>query len=40
MPYKKLKSGKYKATSGKMKGKVMSKAQIQAGEISKHDEVV
>lgn len=40
MPYAKVKSGKnkgkYKATGGKMKGKVMGKDQMQAIEISKH----
>lgn len=36
MPYKKVKGGKYKATAGKLKGKVMSKEQMQAIEISKH----
>jgi len=40
MPYSKITKGKdkgkYRATAGKMKGKVMEKAQMQAIEISKH----
>lgn len=40
MPYSKIKSGKnkgkYRATAGKMKGRMMSRAQMQAIEISKH----
>ena len=40
MPYTKITTGKdkgkYRATAGKMKGKVVSKAQMQAIEISKH----
>lgn len=36
MPYTKMKNGKWKVTGGKMKGKVVSKAQMQAIEISKH----
>lgn len=40
MPYAKITSGKnkgkYKATGGKLKGKVMSKEQMQAIEINKH----
>ena len=40
MPYSKVKKGKnkgkYRATAGKMKGRMMSKAQMQAIEISKH----
>lgn len=39
MPYKKItvgkNKGKYRVTSGKMKGKVVSKSQMQAIEISK-----
>lgn len=40
MPYSKINTGKnkgkYRVTGGKMKGKVVSKAQMQAIEISKH----
>lgn len=40
MPYSLIKAGKdkgkYRVTGGKMKGKVVSKAQMQAIEISKH----
>lgn len=40
MPYSAIKTGKnkgkYRVTGGKMKGKVISKAQMQAIEISKH----
>lgn len=40
MPYAVIKTGKdkgkYRVTGGKMKGKVVSKAQMQAIEISKH----
>lgn len=40
MPYKKITSGKnkgkYRVTGGKMKGRVISRAQMQAIEISKH----
>ena len=40
MPYSKITKGKdkgkYKATGGKLKGKVMEKGQVQAIEISKH----
>lgn len=40
MPYSKITkgkdAGKYKVKEGKMKGKVISKAQMQAIEISKH----
>ena len=40
MPYKKItkgkNKGKYKVTGGKMKGRVIKKAQMQAIEINKH----
>lgn len=36
MPYQKMKNGKYKVKEGKMKGKEISKQQMQAIEISKH----
>lgn len=40
MPYSKVTKGedkgKYRVTGGKMKGKIMSKARMQAIEISKH----